>query len=67
MQWILSGHVDHFEKLQRRNLLQIFFVIIDCRVRAIIDGGSCNNLVSADFVTIIGFMTRAHSHPYYIQ
>jgi hypothetical protein len=67
MQWVLSGHVDHFEKLQRHNLLKIFFVIIDCRVRAIIDGGSCNNLVSADFVTNIGLMTHAHSHPYYIQ
>jgi hypothetical protein len=30
-------------------------------------GGSCSNLVSADFVIKIGLMTRAHTHPYYIQ
>jgi hypothetical protein len=59
--------VDHSEKLQQHNLFQIFFVIKDCLVHTVIDGGSCNNLVSADFVTKIGLMTRAHTHPYYIQ
>jgi hypothetical protein len=59
--------VDHSKKLQRHNLFQIFFIVKDCCVRTIIDGGSCNNLVSADFVTKIGLMTRAHIHPYYIQ
>jgi hypothetical protein len=39
----------------------------DCRVHTIIDGGSCNNLVSAEFVTKIGLTTCAHTHPYYIQ
>jgi hypothetical protein len=48
-------------------MFQIFFVIKDCRVHTIIDGGSYNNLVSANFVTKIGLMTRAHTHPYYIQ
>jgi hypothetical protein len=67
VQWVLNAHVDQSEKLQRLNLFQIFFVVKDCRVHAIIDGGSCNNLVSADFVTKIGSMTCAHSHPYYIQ
>jgi hypothetical protein len=67
LQHVLSAHVDQFEKLQRHNLFQIFFVIKDCRVRTIINGGSCNNLVSANFVTKIGLMTRAHTHPYYIQ
>jgi hypothetical protein len=64
MQWVLSAHVDLSEKLQRHNLFQIFFVIKDCRVRTIIDGGSCNNLVSADFVTKIGLMTLAHTHTF---
>jgi hypothetical protein len=59
--------VDDSEKLQRHNLFQIFFVVKDCRVRTTIDGGSCNNLVSVDFVTKIGLMTHAHTHPYYIQ
>jgi hypothetical protein len=32
-----------------------------------INGGSCNKLVSADFVVKIGLMTRLHTHLYYIQ
>jgi hypothetical protein len=67
MQRVLSAHVDQPEKLQRHNLFQIFFVVNDCHVHTIIDGGSCNNLVSADFVIKIGLTTRAHTHPYYIQ
>jgi hypothetical protein len=67
MQRVLSAHVDQSEKLQQHNLFQIFFVVKDCHVCTIIDGGSCNNLVSADFVTKIGLMTHAHTHPYYIQ
>jgi hypothetical protein len=63
----LSAHIDQSEKLQRHNLFQFFFIIKDCRVRTIIDGGSCNNLVSANFVTKIGLKTCAHTHPYYIQ
>jgi hypothetical protein len=59
--------VDTLEKLQYYNLFQIFFVIKDCRVRTIIDGRSCNNLVSADFVAKIGLTTHLHTHPYYIQ
>jgi hypothetical protein len=55
--------VDQSKKLQWHNIFRIFFVIKDCCVCTIIDGGSYNNLVSADFVTKIGLMT----HPYYIQ
>jgi hypothetical protein len=67
VQWVLSAQVDTSEKLQRHNLFQIFFIVKDCRVRTIIDGGSCKNLVSADLVAKIGLMTRLHTHPYYIQ
>jgi hypothetical protein len=67
MQRVLSAQVDTSEKLQFHNLFQIFFVIKDCRVRTIIDGGNCNNLVSADFMAKIGLTTRLHSHSYYIQ
>jgi hypothetical protein len=66
VQWVLSAQVDTSEKLQCHNLFQIFFVVKDCRVHIIIDGGSCNNLVSADFVAKIGLMTHLHTHPYYI-
>jgi hypothetical protein len=67
VQWVLSAQVDTSEKLQCHNLFQIFFIIKDCRVRTIIDGGSCNNLVSANFMAKIGLMTCLHTHPYYIQ
>jgi hypothetical protein len=67
VQWVLSAQVDTSEKLQRHNLFQISFIIKDCRVRSIIDRGSCNNLVSANFVTKIGLTTHLHTHPYYIQ
>jgi hypothetical protein len=67
VQRVLSAQVDTSEKLQRHNLIQIFFIIKDCHVRTIIDGGSCNNMVSADFVAKIGLMTCLHTHPYYIQ
>jgi hypothetical protein len=33
----------------------------------IIDGGSCNNLVSYDLVKKLGLTTRPHPHPYNIQ
>jgi hypothetical protein len=67
VQQVLSAQVDTLEKLQHHNLFQIFFIVKDCRVRTIIDGGSCNNLVSADFVAKIGLTTHLHTHPYYIQ
>jgi hypothetical protein len=67
VQRVLSAQVDTSEKLQRHNLFQIFFVVKDCHVRTIIDGGSCNNLVSEDFMAKIGLTARLHTHPYYIQ
>jgi hypothetical protein len=67
VQRVLSAQVDTSEKLQRHNLFQIFFIVKDYRVRTIIDEGSCNNLVIADFVVKIGLTTHLHTHPYYIQ
>jgi hypothetical protein len=67
VQWVLIAQVETLEKLQCRNLFQIFFVIKDCRVCTIIDGGSFNNFVSADFMAKIGLTTSLHTHPYYIQ
>jgi hypothetical protein len=67
VQRVLSTQVDTSEKLQCQNLFQIFFIIKDYRVRTIIDGGTCNNLVSADFMSKIGLTTHLHTHPYYIQ
>jgi hypothetical protein len=67
VQRVLSAQVDTSEKLQCHNLFQIFFVVKDYRVCTIIDGGSCNNLVSAYFMAKIGLTTRLYTHPYYIQ
>jgi hypothetical protein len=67
VQLVLSAQVDTSEKLQRHNLFQIFFIVKDCRVCTIIDEGSCNNLVSANFMEKIDLTTRLHTHPYYIQ
>jgi hypothetical protein len=67
VQQVLSAQVDTSKKLQRHNLFQILFIIKDCRVHTIIDRGSCNNLVSANFVANIGLTTRLHTNPYYIQ
>jgi hypothetical protein len=67
VQRVLSAQVDTSEKLQHHNLFQIFFIMKDCRVCTIIDGGSCNNLLTANFVAKIHLMTCLHTHPYYIQ
>jgi hypothetical protein len=67
VQRVLSAQVDTSEKLQCHNLFQIFFVVKDYRVRTIIDGGSCNNLVSADFMAKISLTICLHAHSYYIQ
>ena len=67
VQRVLSSQVQQPEKLQRHNLFQIFFVISDRRARVIIDGGSCNNLVSSDLVKKLSLTTRPHPRPYHIQ
>jgi hypothetical protein len=67
VQRVLSAQVGTSEKLQHHNLLQIFFVVKDCRVRTIIDRGSCNNLVSAEFMAKNGLTTHLQTQPYYIQ
>jgi hypothetical protein len=48
-------------------LFQTFFAIENRRARVIIDGGSCNNLVSSDLVKKLGLTTRPWPHPYHIQ
>ena len=67
VQWVLSTQIEQAQELQRHNLFQIYFVVQDRRVRVIIDGGSCNNLVSSDLVKKLGLATRTHPHPYHVQ
>jgi hypothetical protein len=64
---VLSTQVQQLEKLQRHNLLQTFFVINNRRARVIIDGGSCNNLVSLDSLKKLGLTTRPHPNPYHLM
>jgi hypothetical protein len=68
VQRVLSTQVKHEpEKLQHHNLFHTFLIVKDCRVHTIIDSGSCNNLVSSDFVQKLGLNTCAHSKPYHLE
>jgi hypothetical protein len=50
VQRVLSAQPQTSEQQQHHNFFQTFFVIKNRRARVIIDGGSCNNLVSSDLV-----------------
>ena len=63
VQHVLSTQVQQAETIQRHNLFQIFFIIKNRRARVIIDGGSCNNLVSSDLVAKLDLPTCPHPHP----
>jgi len=67
VQRVLSTQMEEAERLQCHNLFQILFVIKDRRAQVIIEGGSCNNLVSSDLVKKLELTTRPHKHPYHIQ
>jgi hypothetical protein len=67
VQRVLSTQMEQAEQLQRHNLFQMFLIVNDYRVRVIIDGGSCNNLVSSDMIKKLALLTRNHPHPYHIQ
>jgi len=67
VQRVLSSQPEPSEKQQHNNLFQTFFSIENRRARVIIDGGSCNNLVSSDLVKKLGLTTRPRPHPYHIQ
>jgi hypothetical protein len=67
VQRVLSAQLETFRQQQCHNLFQTFFVIKDRRARVIIDGGSCNNLVSLDLVKKLSLPTRPRPHPYHIQ
>jgi hypothetical protein len=68
VQCVLSTQLEHkMEKLQRHNLFNMFLIVKDCRVRTIIDSGSCNNLVSLDLEKKLGLTTRAHPKPYHLK
>jgi hypothetical protein len=67
VQRVLSAQPETSEQQQRHNLFQTFFIIKNRRARVIIDGGSCNNLVSSDLAKKLSLPTCPRPHPYYIQ
>jgi hypothetical protein len=67
VQRVLSTQAEQVDKLQRHNFFQMFLIVNNCCVRAIIDGGSSNNLVSSELVKTLGLTTRALPHPYHVQ
>jgi hypothetical protein len=67
VQRVLSAQPETSGQQQRHNLFQTFFVIKDRHAHVIIDGGSCNNLVSSDLVKKLSLPTCPHPHPYHIQ
>jgi hypothetical protein len=66
VQCVLSAQPQTSKQQQRHNLFQTFFVIKNRRGCVIIDGGSCNNLVSSDLVKKLSLPTRPRPHPYQI-
>ena len=67
VQRVLSAQMERAEQNQRHTLFQTKCVIKECSCRVIIDGGSCNNLASAEMVEKLSLSTKPHLQPYYIQ
>jgi hypothetical protein len=67
VQRVLSAQMERAEQNQRHTLFQTKCVIKERSCRVIIDGGSCNNLASAEMVEKLALSTQPHPQPYYIQ
>ena len=67
VQRVLSAQMEKAEQNQRHTLFQTNCVIKERSYRVIIDGGSCNNLASAETVEKLALCTQPHLQPYYIQ
>jgi hypothetical protein len=55
------------EKNQRHTFFQTKCVIKERSCCVILDGGSCNNLASAEMVDKLALCTKPHPQPYFIQ
>ena len=64
---ILSTQFVAAEQGQRHNLFHSRCKVKGQVCRFIIDGGSCNNIVSAMLVEKLGLQTHRHPHPYHMQ
>jgi hypothetical protein len=59
--------MERAEQNQHHTLFQTKCVIKERSCHVIIDGGSCNNLASAEMVEKLSLSTKPHPQPYYIQ
>ena len=57
VQRVLSAQMEKAEQNQCHTLFQTKCVIKECSCRVIIDGGSCNNLASAEMVEKLALST----------
>ncbi|XP_025815574.1 uncharacterized protein LOC112892655, partial [Panicum hallii] len=64
---VLSTQFVAAEQGQCHNLFQSRCKVQGQVCRFIIDGGSCNNIVSALLVEKLGLQPRRHPHPYHMQ
>jgi hypothetical protein len=64
---VLSTQLVAAEQGQRHNLFQSRCKFKGQVCRFIIDGGSCNNVVSATLVEKLGLQTHSDPHPYHMQ
>jgi hypothetical protein len=64
---VLSTQFVAAEQGQRHNLFQSRCKVKGQVCRFIIDGGSCNNIVSALLVEKLGLQPRRHPYPYHMQ
>ncbi|XP_066354595.1 uncharacterized protein [Miscanthus floridulus] len=64
---VLSTQFVAAEQGQRHNLFQSRCKVKGQVCRFIIDGGSCNNIVSALLVEKLSLQPRRHPHPYHMQ
>jgi hypothetical protein len=63
----LSTQFVTAEQGQRHNLFQSRCKVQGQVCRFIIDGGSCNNIISAMLVEKLGLLPCRHPHPYHMQ
>jgi len=63
----LSSQMIKEEQNQCCDLFRTMFIVTDRRCRVIIDGDTCNNLVSSELVEKLSLTTEPHPHPYYIK
>ena len=67
VQRVLSAQMEKAEQNQHHTLFQTKCVIKESSCRVSIDGGSCNNLASAEMVEKLALCIQPHPQPYYIQ